>query len=330
MSMLNHFFDYKPEVLALDEKALALCQPYFKQMEDIRDYNQLKMLKAFADTQMSSTDMLGTTGYGLWDSGRAKLEQIFAEVMGAEDALVRSQFQSGTHTLAVALFGLLRAGDTLLAATGRPYDTLEGVIGLDGKGKGTGTLMDYGIRYDEAPLKDDFTPDYELIAQKAPGAKVCHIQRSRGYLQRNAFDLDTIRRVADTARAANPDIIVFVDNCYGEFTQKEEPCQAGADLVVGSLIKNPGGGIAPHRRLHRRPERPRGAVRLPSERPRPRQRAGLHPRDAPRYVSGLLLRPRRGLRGHQDGHLCPVSAGAGGQKAHPPLLRGPQRHRHLL
>ena len=129
MSMLNQFFDYKPEVLALDEKALALCQPYFKQMEDIRDYNQLKMLKAFADTQMSSTDMLGTTGYGLWDSGRAKLEQIFAEVMGAEDALVRSQFQSGTHTLAVALFGLLRAGDTLLAATGRPYDTLEGVIG---------------------------------------------------------------------------------------------------------------------------------------------------------------------------------------------------------
>ena len=218
MSMLNHFFDYKPEVLALDEKAMELCQPYFRHMEEIRDYNQLKMLKAFADTQMSSTDMLGTTGYGLWDTGRAKLEQIFAEVMGAEDALVRSQFQSGTHTLAVALFGLLRAGDTLLAATGRPYDTLEGVIGLDGKGKGTGTLMDYGIRYDEAPLKADFTPDYALIAQKAPGAKVCHIQRSRGYLQRNAFDLDTIQKIADTARAANPGIIIFVDNCYGEFT----------------------------------------------------------------------------------------------------------------
>ena len=243
--MLSHFFDFKPEVLALDEKAMELCQPYFRHMEEIRDYNQLKMLKAFADTQMSSTDMLGTTGYGLWDTGRAKLEQIFAEVMGAEDALVRSQFQSGTHTLAVALFGLLRAGDTLLAATGRPYDTLEGVIGLDGKGKGTGTLMDYGIRYDEAPLKADFTPDYDLIAQKAPGAKVCHIQRSRGYLQRNAFDLETIRKIADTARAANPDIIIFVDNCYGEFTQTQEPCQMGADLVVGSLIKNPGGGITP-------------------------------------------------------------------------------------
>ena len=245
MSMLNHFFDYKPEVLALDEKAMELCQPYFRHMEEIRDYNQLKMLKAFADTQMSSTDMLGTTGYGLWDTGRAKLEQIFAQVMGAEDALVRSQFQSGTHTLAVALFGLLRAGDTLLAATGRPYDTLEGVIGLDGKGKGTGTLMDYGIRYDEAPLKADFTPDSALIAQKAPGAKVCHIQRSRGYLQRNAFDLDTIQKIADTARAANPGIIIFVDNCYGEFTQMKEPCQAGADLVVGSLIKNLGGGLAP-------------------------------------------------------------------------------------
>ncbi len=245
MSILNHFFDYKPEVLALDEKAMELCQPYFRQMEEIRDFNQLKMLKAFADTQMSSTDMLGTTGYGLWDTGRAKLEQIFAQVMGAEDALVRSQFQSGTHTLAVALFGLLRAGDTLLAATGRPYDTLEGVIGLDGKGKGTGTLMDYGVNYDEAPLKADFTPDYELIAQKAPGAKVCHIQRSRGYLQRNAFDLATIRKIADTARAANPEIIIFVDNCYGEFTQTQEPCQVGADIAVGSLIKNPGGGIAP-------------------------------------------------------------------------------------
>ena len=156
--MLNHFFDYKPEVLALDEKALELCQPYFKQMEDIRDYNQLKMLKAFADTQMSSTDMLGTTGYGLWDTGRAKLEQIFAEVMGAEDALVRSQFQSGTHTLAVALFGLLRAGDTLLAATGRPYDTLEGVIGIGDAGKGCGTLREFGVNYDECPLLPDFTP----------------------------------------------------------------------------------------------------------------------------------------------------------------------------
>lgn len=243
--MLEQFFDYKPAVLALDEKAMELCRPYFAEMERIRDYNQLKMLKAFADNGMSATHMLGTTGYGLWDAGRDKLEKIFAQLMGAEDALVRTQFMSGTHTLAVALFGLLRTGDTLLAATGRPYDTLEGVIGLDGKGAGTGTLADYGIRYDEAPLLPDNTPDYALIAQKAPAAKVCHIQRSRGYMQRNAFDLATIRKIADTARAANPNIIVFVDNCYGEFTQTEEPTQHGADLIVGSFIKNPGGGIAP-------------------------------------------------------------------------------------
>jgi cystathionine beta-lyase family protein involved in aluminum resistance len=243
--MLEQFFDYKPEVLALDEQAMQLCQPHFKRMEEIRDFNQLKMLKAFADTQMSATDMLGTTGYGLWDTGRAKLEQIFAQVMGAEDALVRSQFMSGTHTLAVALFGLLRAGDTLLAATGRPYDTLEGVIGIDGKGSGTGTLADYGVKYDEVPLLPGFEPDYAQIAAKAPHARVCHIQRSRGYVQRNAFSLDVIEKIAQTAKAANPEIIVFVDNCYGEFTQTKEPCQVGADLVAGSLIKNPGGGIAP-------------------------------------------------------------------------------------
>ena len=147
---------------------MELCAPYFRQAEEIRDYNQLKMLRAFADNQMSATDMLGTTGYGLWDTGRAKLEQIFAQAMGCEDALVRSQFMSGTHTLAVALFGLLRTGDTLLAATGRPYDTLEGVIGIDGKGKGTGTLTDYGIRYEEVPLGADFVPDYQAIAAAAP------------------------------------------------------------------------------------------------------------------------------------------------------------------
>ena len=243
--MLERFFDYKPAVLELDRRAMELCAPYFRQAEQVRDFNQLKMLRAFAGNQMSATDMLGTTGYGLWDTGRAKLEAIFAQAMGCEDALVRSQFMSGTHTLAVALFGLLRAGDTLLAATGRPYDTLEGVIGIGGKGAGQGTLADYGIRYEEAPLKADFTPDYEAIAAAAPRAKVCHIQRSRGYLQRNAFDLETIRRVAEAARSTNPGIIVFVDNCYGEFTQTEEPCQAGADLIAGSLIKNPGGGIAP-------------------------------------------------------------------------------------
>ena len=243
--MLEQFYPYNARALELDEQALRLCRPYFEKMEEIRDYNQMKMLHAFTECEVSSSHLVGTTGYGLWDSGRSKLEEVVARVMGAEDALVRSQFMSGTHTLTVALFGLLRAGDTLLAATGRPYDTLEGVIGLGEAGKGCGTLAEYGIRYDEAPLKEDFTPDYELIAQKAPGAKVCHIQRSRGYTQRNAFDLETIRKVIQTARQANPDIIILVDNCYGEFTQTREPCDVGADLAVGSFIKNPGGGISP-------------------------------------------------------------------------------------
>ena len=243
--MLEQFYPYNARALELDEQALRLCRPYFEKMEEIRDYNQMKMLHAFTECEVSSSHLVGTTGYGLWDSGRSKLEEVVARVMGAEDALVRSQFMSGTHTLTVALFGLLRAGDTLLAATGRPYDTLEGVIGLGEAGKGCGTLAEYGIRYDEAPLKADFTPDYELIAQKAPGAKVCHIQRSRGYTQRNAFDLETIRKVIQTARQANPDIIILVDNCYGEFTQTREPCDVGADLAVGSFIKNPGGGISP-------------------------------------------------------------------------------------
>ncbi len=243
--MLEQFYPYNARALELDEQALRLCRPYFEKVEEIRDYNQMKMLHAFTECEVSSSHLVGTTGYGLWDSGRSKLEEVVARVMGAEDALVRSQFMSGTHTLTVALFGLLRAGDTLLAATGRPYDTLEGVIGLGEAGKGCGTLAEYGIRYDEAPLKADFTPDYELIAQKAPGAKVCHIQRSRGYTQRNAFDLETIRKVIQTARQANPDIIILVDNCYGEFTQTREPCDVGADLAVGSFIKNPGGGISP-------------------------------------------------------------------------------------
>ena len=245
MSGIEQYFDLKPQVLELDKKALELCAPEFAKVEAIRDENQWRMLRAFTDNKVSATQLVGSTGYGYDDAGREKLDRVFADLVGAEDALCRSHFLSGTHALTVALFGLLRTGDTLLAATGRPYDTLEGVIGLDGKGRGTGTLMDYGIQYDEAPLKADFTPDYDLIAQKAPSAKVCHIQRSRGYLQRNAFDLETIRKIADTARAANPDIIIFVDNCYGEFTQTQEPCQMGADLVVGSLIKNPGGGIAP-------------------------------------------------------------------------------------
>ena len=245
MPMIEQFYDIKPEVLALDEKAMRLCADQFAATERIRDYNQLKMLRAFTDCGVEARHFWGSSGYGVWDDSRNKLEEVFSRAMGAEDALVRPQFMSGTHTIAVALFGLLRPGDTLLAATGRPYDTLEGVIGLGEAGKGCGTLREFGVLYDEVPLTDAMLPDYAGIAAKAPAAKVLHIQRSRGYTQRNAFSLETIEQVVRTARAANPDIIVFVDNCYGEFTQTREPLAVGADIMAGSFIKNPGGGITP-------------------------------------------------------------------------------------
>jgi cystathionine beta-lyase family protein involved in aluminum resistance len=202
------------------------------------------MLRAFTDSGVEARHFAGSTGYGVWDESRAKLEEVFSRAVGAQDALVRPQFMSGTHTIAVALFGLLRTGDTLLAATGRPYDTLEGVIGIGEAGKGCGTLREYGIHYDEVPLVDGM-PDYEGIRKKAASATVVHIQRSRGYTQRNAFSLETIRRVVETVKEVNPAAVIFTDNCYGEFTQTREPLAVGADLIAGSFIKNPGGGIAP-------------------------------------------------------------------------------------
>lgn len=242
--MLSDFYQLKPQVVALDEQAMALCKDAFAKVEAIRDHNQLKMLRAFTGAGVEARHFWGSSGYGVWDDSRNKLEEVFARALGAEAALVRPQFMSGTHTLAVALFGLLRPGDTLLAATGRPYDTLEGVIGLGEAGKGKGTLREFGVNYAEVPLLPGNTPDYAAIAAKAKTARVVHIQRSRGYSQRNAFDLATIQKIVDVARAANPDAILFVDNCYGEFTQTAEPLAAGADLMAGSLIKNPGGGIA--------------------------------------------------------------------------------------
>lgn len=162
---------------------------------------------------------------------------------GAEDALVRHNFVSGTHALTVALFGVLRTGDRMVSITGRPYDTLEGVIGLTSN-KGDGSLMDYGVTYKEVPLLPDGTPDYATIPEAVKGAKVAYIQRSRGYTLRPAFTIAQIEKMAQLARSSNPDIIVMVDNCYGEFTDCSEPVQHGADLMIGSMIKNVGGGIA--------------------------------------------------------------------------------------
>ena len=324
--MIEQFYDLKPQVLELDRKTLELCRDQFAHLEEIRDYNQLKMLRAFTDCGVEARHFLGSTGYGVWDDSRNKLEEVFSRCMGAEDALVRPQFMSGTHTLTVALFGLLRAGDTLLAATGRPYDTLEGVIGIGEAGKGCGTLQEYGIHYDEVPLLPDFTPDYAAIAEHAKTATVVHIQRSRGYTQRNAFDLDTIQKVADTARKANPDVVIFVDNCYGEFTQIREPLSAGADVIAGSFIKNPGGGITPTGGYiaGRRDLVEGAAMRLSN--PRYRKGVRLHLWGQPQPLSRAFPCPPYHGPGSQDGGVCRPDDGAAGLPDGAHLRYGTPRH----
>ena len=241
--MIEKFFDISPEMLALDEKVMELCRPYFDKVNEISQYNRLKVHKAFIKNNISARHLNGTTGYGYDDKGRDGLDRLFADIMGAEDGLCRHNFASGTHTLTVALFGVLRPGDKMVAVTGRPYDTLQPVIGIDGSHYGS--LMDYGVKYDECDLLDDFSPDIEKIKEKCRDAKMCYIQRSRGYTRRKALSLEDIKKIADAAKEVNPDILVMVDNCYGEFTNTDEPVSVGADLMAGSLIKNPGGGIAP-------------------------------------------------------------------------------------
>ncbi len=250
--MPQRFFAFSEDLLAVDAQALAACKGQFAQIEEICDYNQLKMLKAFTDCKVSSSHLVGTTGYGYDDAGREKLDEVFARLTGSEDALFRPHFVSGTHALTVALFGLLRSGDTMLCVTGRPYDTLCGVIGLTGQ-PGCGSLRDFGIGYRQVDLDAEGRADLAAIAAalrdgvagRAPRCKICYIQRSRGYALRPALGLEEIAAIAAAARAADPAVWVVVDNCYGEFTQTREPTETGADLIVGSLIKNPGGGIAP-------------------------------------------------------------------------------------
>ena len=249
--MIRDFFDISEELLALDEKVRAACAPVFAEIDRVRDYNQLKMLKAFTECKVSSMHLVGTTGYGYDDAGREKLGEVFARLVGAEDALYRPHFLSGTHALTVALFGVLRTGDTLCSVTGRPYDTLCSVIGLTGE-RGCGSLADFGVNYSQVDLDENGRPDLAAIEAALAGKKaagegktICYIQRSRGYADRPALSPELIGEIAAIAHRVAPGMIVMVDNCYGEFTQTVEPTQMGADVIIGSLIKNPGGGIAP-------------------------------------------------------------------------------------
>ncbi|MDE7137730.1 MAG: methionine gamma-lyase family protein [Ruminococcus sp.] len=229
--------------MELAEKAEKNCAEAFRRIEETAEYNGAKVLKAFSDNKVSEPCFYGSTGYGYGDIGRDVIDKVFAQSLGTEDALVRFNFVSGTHALSVALFGVLRTGDKIVSVTGKPYDTLEEVIGIAGK-KGNGSLMDYGVEYGQVDLLPDGTPDYDGITNTVKDAKVAYIQRSRGYSLRPAFTVDDIEKMIKSAKKGNPDIIVMVDNCYGEFVEDREPSHVGADVIIGSLIKNAGGGIA--------------------------------------------------------------------------------------
>ena len=236
------FFQIDTRILALADQAESRCQPIFAAIDERAEYNAMKVLAAFSNHRVSETHFVGSTGYGYGDLGRDALDAVFAQIVGAEDALVRHNFVSGTHALTTALFGVLRPGDTLLALTGAPYDTLEEVIGI--RGEGTGSLKDFGVQYKQLDLLEDGTPNYDAIPEAVKGVKVAYIQRSRGYSLRDSLSIEHIEKIAQLVKQGNPQAILMVDNCYGEFVEKQEPTQVGADLIIGSLIKNPGGGIA--------------------------------------------------------------------------------------
>ncbi len=233
------------ETASLALKADEACLPVYKKIDEIRSYNQLRVLEAFRKNKFSDTHFGSTTGYGYDDLGREKIEAIFAEIFGAEAAYVRMQISSGTQAISSMLYGLLRPGDTLLSATGRPYDTLASTIGLTEETY-DGSLLNFGIKYDEVDLKADGTPDLDALLSKIDDStKVVFIQKSRGYTARRALRGEDLKSIIDAVHNVSKDIIVAVDNCYGEFTEKQEPCSLGADICAGSLIKNPGGGICP-------------------------------------------------------------------------------------
>ncbi len=240
---IGTLYNFNPKLAALAEQAEKNCSEAFGRIDQTAEYNGAKVLKAFSDNRVSEPCFYGSTGYGYGDLGRDVIDKVFAQVLGTEDALVRFNFVSGTHALSVALSGVLRMGDKLVSITGKPYDTLEEVIGISGT-KGNGSLMDFGIEYGQVDLNEDGSADLDGITEAVKGAKVAYIQRSRGYSLRRAFTTEDIEQMVKAVKKGNPDAIIMVDNCYGEFVEQREPSEAGADIIIGSLIKNAGGGIA--------------------------------------------------------------------------------------
>ncbi len=237
--------DIKPEVYEMAKRAELRLSGRFREIDAVSEQNTKKIMQAFQNHRVSDACFAGTTGYGYDDLGRETLDKIYAEVFGTEAALVRIQFVNGTHALTAAMFALAKPGQKILAVTGTPYDTLRTAIGISGDS--FGSLKFYGVEYGQVELAADGGPDYKAIAEAVKEKSVAGvmIQRSRGYEDRKALSVREIGKIVETVKAVNPKIHVMVDNCYGEFTDTLEPGDVGADLVVGSLIKNPGGGIAP-------------------------------------------------------------------------------------
>ena len=237
-------FGIKNEILELSKKVEKEIQPQFEKIEQIKELNSLKVLEAFQYCRLSEMHLHSSTGYGIDEIGRNKIEEIYARIFRTEDALVRAQLISGTHALAVTLFGLLRPGDTLLSISGAPYDTLQTIIGIS-KEKSKSSLKEFGVKYEQIDLiNDDF--DIKAVQDRVAqnDIKVIEIQRSKGYSTRKSLTIDKIEKAIKAIREVNKDVIIMVDNCYGEFVEEKEPTEVGADIIVGSLMKNLGAGIA--------------------------------------------------------------------------------------
>jgi len=234
-------FGISPKLLKMSEAVSKEISPVLQEIEDIVEFNQIKVLSAMKRAHLSDFHLSGSTGYGYNDIGRDTIDQIYADIFKAEDALVRTHIVSGTHAISLCIFGILRPGDEVLSATGTPYDTLKKAL----LGDNYGSLTDFQITYKEANLKDN-KPDYEAIRENINDkTKMVLIQRSRGYSLRPSLSINEIEQLIRFIKSIKHDIICFVDNCYGEFVESREPIEVGADLCAGSLIKNPGGGIAP-------------------------------------------------------------------------------------
>ena len=240
--LLKNFYELDDEIFNLSNEVMEDIKERFEEIKEIREYNQYKVLKAMQEAHLSDNHFNWTTGYGYNDIGREKIEEIYSKVFNTEDAIVRPIIVNGTHALTLCIQGIVRPGDEILSVTGKPYDTLEGVIGIREE---KGSLKEYGVTYNQVDFLENGEVDLEGIKEKInEKTKLVMIQRSKGYSWRKSLSIEDIKQVIETVKSVKPEAIVMVDNCYGEFIETKEPTDVGADIMAGSLIKNPGGGLA--------------------------------------------------------------------------------------